>query len=223
VEELIEKNYKNVMGDIKKIDVIIILGCGADKQGVVSRITKERLDFFLEKKNKFSNMPILLSGRCSGLERNKPKITEAQAMKRYLVAKGINSTRIYLEMRSLDTVSNAIFSEKIVKKHKNWRHLLLITSDWHMKRALWIFKKVFNSLYYIYALSAPSPERDQKKRKLYEACLLVFAKRILSKIQPVKQGMDKMLQEIHPFYSHSGIAKKLLKEIIVERRRLFSK
>jgi len=102
-----------------KIDVIIILGCGADKQGTVSKITKERLDFFLERKNKFSDIPILLSGRCSGLERNKPKITEAQAMKRYLVAKGINPTRIYLEMKSLDTVSNAIFSEKIVKKHKN--------------------------------------------------------------------------------------------------------
>jgi len=208
---------------MRKIDIIIILGCGVDKQGIVSRITKERLDFFLEKKNKFLNIPILLSGRCSGLERNKPKITEAQAMKRYLATKGINPTQIYLEMRSLDTVSNAIFSKKIVKKHKNWRHLLLITSDWHMKRALWIFRKVFNSSYYIYTLSAPSQERDQKKRKLYEACLLVFAKRILNKIQPVKQGMEKMLQEIHPFYSNNEIAKKILKEIIVERRKLFSK
>ena len=223
MEELIEKNYKNIMGSIKKIDVIIILGCGVDKQGIVSRITRERLDFFLERKNKFSNIPILLSGRCSGLERDKPKITEAQAMKRYLVAKGINPTQIYLEIRSLDTVSNAIFSEKIVKKHKNWKHLLLITSDWHMKRTLWIFRKVFDNSYYIYALSAPSQERDQKKRKLYEAYLLVLAKRILRKIQPVKQGMNKMLQEIHPFYSNKEIAKKLLREIIAKRRRLFDK
>ena len=92
-----------------------------------------------------------------------------------------------------------------------------------MKRALWIFRKVFNSSYYIYALSAPSQERDQKKRKLYEACLLVLAKRILNKIQPVRQGMDKILQEIHPFYSNKEIAKKLLREIIIKRRRLFNK
>jgi len=144
-------------------------------------------------------------------------------MKRYLVAKGINPTQIYLEMRSLDTVSNAIFSEKIVKKHKNWRHLLLITSDWHMKRAMWIFRKVFNSSYCIYALSATSQEKDKKKRKLYETFLLAFAKRILNKIQPVKQGMNKILQEIHPFYSDNEIAKELLKEFIVERRRLFNK
>jgi uncharacterized SAM-binding protein YcdF (DUF218 family) len=207
---------------MRKIDIIIILGCGVDKQGVISRITKERLDFFLEKQNKFSDMPILLSGRCSGLEMNKSKITEAQAMKKYLVAKGINSTRIYLEIKSLDTVSNAVFSKKIVKKHKNWKHILLITSDWHMKRALWIFKKIFNNLYYIYTFSATSQEKDQKKRKLYEACLLVFAKRILNKIQPAKQGMEKMLQEIHPFYSNNEIAKKLLKEIITKRKRLFN-
>jgi len=205
---------------MKKIDVIIILGCGINEQGAVSKITKERLNVFLERKNKFSDIPILLSGCCSGLKRNKPKITEAQAMKKYLIAKGINPARIYLEMKSLDTVSNAIFSEKIVKKHKNWKHILLITSDWHMKRALWIFQRVFNNSYNIYAFSAASPEKDQKKRKLYEACLLVFAKRILNKIQPAKQGMDKMLQEIHPFYSHSGIAKKLLREIIVKRKRL---
>lgn len=208
---------------MKKIDVIIILGCGIDKQGTISRITKERLDIFLEKRNKFSDIPILLSGRCSGFEKNKPKITEAQAMKKYLVTRGINPTRIYLEMKSLDTVSNAIFSEEIVRRHKNWRHILLVTSDWHMKRTLWIFRKVFGSPYYIYVLSATSQERDRKKRKLYEACLLVFAKRILNKTRPAKQEMDKMLQEIHPFYSNNKMAKELLREVVIERRRLFSK
>jgi len=208
---------------MKKIDVIIILGCGINRQGTVSRITKERLDFFLEKKNKFSDIPILLSGRRSGFKKNKSKTTEAQAMKKYLVTRGINSTRIYLEMKSLDTVSNAIFSEKIVRRHKNWKHILLVTSDWHTKRALWIFRKVFSNPYYIYVLSAPSQERDRKKRKLYEDFLLIFAKRILNKIRPAKQEMSKMLQEIHPFYSNNEMAKELFREIIVKRRRLFSK
>jgi len=209
--------------NMRKIDVIIILGCGIDRQGAVSKITKERLDIFLKKKNKFSDIPILLSGRWSGFERNKPKITEAQAMKKYLVTRGINSARIYLEMKSLDTVSNAIFSEKIVRKHKNWRHILLVTSDWHTKRTLWIFRKVFGSPYYIYVLSATSQERDRKKRKLYEDYLLALAKRILSKARPTKQGMSKVLQEIHPFYSNNKMAKELLREVVVKRRRLFSK
>lgn len=208
---------------MKKIDVIIILGCGINKQGAVSRITKERLDFFLEKKNKFSDIPILLSGRWSGLKRNKSKITEAQAMKKYLVMRGINLTRIYLEMKSLDTVSNAVFSEKIVRKHKNWKRILLVTSDWHMKRALWIFQKVFNGSYCIDVLSVISQERDRKKKKLYEDFLLIFAKRILNKIQPTKQEMSKVLQEIHPFYSNNKMAKKLLREIVIKRKRLFDK
>jgi len=207
---------------MRKIDVMIILGGGIDKQGTISRVTKERLDIFLKKKNKFSDIPILLSGRWSGLKRDKPKITEAQAMKKYLLTKGINPARIYLEMKSLDTVGNAIFSKEIVRKHKNWRYILLVTSDWHMKRALWIFQKVFGSPHYIYVLSAISQERDRKKRKLYEDYLLAVAKTILSKARPTKQGMSKVLQEIHPFYSHNKMTKELLREVVVKRKRLLS-
>jgi uncharacterized SAM-binding protein YcdF (DUF218 family) len=207
---------------MRKIDVIIILGGGIDKLGTISKITKERLDIFLKEKNKFSDIPILLSGRWGGLKRDKPKITEAQAMQKYLVTKGINPARIYLEMKSLDTISNAIFSEEIIRKHKNWKHILLVTSDWHIKRALWIFQKVFGDSYYIHLLFTISQERHRKKRKLYEDCLLAITKKILSKARSTKQGMSKVLQEIHPFYSNSKAAKELLRKVVAKRRRLLS-
>jgi len=166
---------------MRKIDVIIILGGGIDDQGEISKVTKERLDRFLKENNKFADALILLSGRWGGLAklaRGMPEITEAQAMKEYLITKGINSKRICLEMKSLDTVSNAVFSKEIIERHKGWSKILLITSDWHMKRALWIFQKVFGRQYQIHTFSVTSDKKSDD-RKVCENYLLVVAKIIL--------------------------------------------
>lgn len=152
---------------MKKNEVIIILGGGVDKQGAVSTTTKERLDGFLKKRNNLSGISILLSGRWSGLAKDAPKITEAQSMKEYLIMKRVNPKRIYLETKSLDTLSNAVFSREIMKKHKSWKNVLLATSDWHMKRALWIFKKVFGRQYHIYAFRRRKARKESCTRTIY--------------------------------------------------------
>ena len=215
------------MGDLKNkimknIDVIIILGGGVNKQGVISKITQERLDGFLEKKNKFLGIPILLSGRWSVLAKNELKITEAQAMKKYLVVKGINPARIYLEIKSFDTMSNAIFSKKIIKKHKNWKNILLVTSRWHIKRAAWIFKKVFGKSYHIHLFPVISQDNNQRMRDIHENRLLSVAKKILNKFEATKRGTNKALRKIHQFYSHGKTVKKLFKKVINRRKRLSS-
>jgi len=206
------------MKNLKKIDIIIILGCGVDKGGKISRITQERLDFFIKNKEKFFNIPILLSGKCSGLKKDKPKITEVQVMKKYLMTKGIKSRNIYLEMKSLDTISNAIFSKKIIEKHKNWKNIILITSDWHMNRSLWIFKRVFGNSYSINSFSSVSDKKDKKYKKSSEDLLLIIAKKILNKIQSSNKKMDKIFQKIHPIYSKDKIAKDIAKEIVKKKK-----
>ncbi|MDP3093263.1 MAG: YdcF family protein [bacterium] len=120
---------------MKKIDVVIVLGGGIDRQGRILQAPKERLDGFLRNKEKFPGIPVLLSGRWSGLAKETPKITEAQAMKDYLVSKRVKTKRIYRETKSLDTISNAVFSKQVMEneKHRSWKRILLITSDWHMR------------------------------------------------------------------------------------------
>ncbi len=204
-----------------KIDVIIILGGGIDEQGKISKITKERLNGFLKEKNKFIKMPILLSSRWSGLMEIKPKITEAQAMKKYLIANGISASRFYSEDKSLDTVSNAIFSREIVAKHKNWKRILLVTSGWHMRRASWLFKEVFGHSYQIVVFPAMSEEKNMI-RNVQEVFLLAISKRIWKKIQSSNKKITEALLEFHPFYSKSSRIKKILKKVIPKRKELFT-
>jgi uncharacterized SAM-binding protein YcdF (DUF218 family) len=54
---------------------------------------------------------------------------------------GIAKERIVLEERSLNTWENAVYSAEITRK-RGWSRLLLVTSAFHMRRALGCFRKV---------------------------------------------------------------------------------
>lgn len=197
------------------IDAIIILGGGVGKKGNVLTSTKERLDEFLKHQN-FYNLPVILSGRWSGALKYAPKITEAQAMKNYLAAKGVNPKRLLQEEQSLDTISNAVFSKKIIQKH-SWKNILLLTSEGHIKRAVWIFRKIFGSDYKINPLPAKSKIKNSK-RLVYEKYLLAMTKRILKNN---KLTAPRELLKFHPFYSNSPQAKQLLKEAAAAHRDIY--
>ena len=57
----------------------------------------------------------------------------------YLVNSGLSDTRILVEKRSLDTFENALFGYQIARPRvgQKW---LLVTSSWHMPRALASFR-----------------------------------------------------------------------------------
>lgn len=64
-------------------------------------------------------------------------ITESRFMKEILVNRErINPLNIIEEDESTNTIENAVYSIPIIK---NFDHYILITSDFHMKRALTIF------------------------------------------------------------------------------------
>lgn len=46
-------------------------------------------------------------------------VTEAYLMKNWLVEKGINPNRIYIEDQPKDTVGNALYSVNILKKYRS--------------------------------------------------------------------------------------------------------
>lgn len=67
--------------------------------------------------------------------------SEAERGRRFYAQQGLPSQRLLLETRSRNTHENAVFSAALpgVDKTRPW---LLITSAWHMPRALGTFKKV---------------------------------------------------------------------------------
>lgn len=185
------------------LDVIIILGGGIGESGEMLASTKERLDEFLRQKDKFCGTPVILSGRHGFAIDYKPLKTEARAMRDYL-KKRCSSAKIYMEEKSLDTIGNAYFSKQIAARC-GWRNILVITSDYHIKRTRWIFRKIFNDGYKLKFLSAPSVKFKEKQEK--EKRVLVFTKKIWRRI-----GEQNPLEH-HPFYSQTPEAQRIMAEI----------
>jgi len=204
----------------RKIDVIVILGGGITAEGVLSSATKERLDKLLKTRDEMPLVPIIVSGCRSGFMKVAPSITEAKEMKKYLVKHGIESRLIITESESLDTISNAIFTRRIVERHLNWKKILLITSNWHMERALWVFKKILGKGYQIVPLSVASGKKIKEQRKNYEKYLLNIAKGFLKNTQIDSKELIGVLRTDHPFYSKSKKAQELLKAIAIHKEKM---
>ncbi len=122
-------------------DYIIILGALVNKNKV-SKSLKDRLDTcieYLEKTNK--DIKIVVSG---GKGRGED-ITEASAMKDYLISKGVDEDLIIAEEKSTTTKENFDFSKQIIEdiSHKKISDLNIkvITTDFHTLRSKIISQK----------------------------------------------------------------------------------
>ncbi|MGH7126273.1 MAG: YdcF family protein [Stellaceae bacterium] len=68
------------------------------------------------------------------------EMSEAEAMRRFFVARGVDPTRISLETRSRTTYENAVFAAEVARPQPGeaW---LLVTSAAHMPRAVGCFRR----------------------------------------------------------------------------------
>jgi len=123
-------------------DVLILLGGGANDQapdltgvGSPSDEALARIITAVRLQNQLQ-IPIIVSGGKVYINTQ----AEAQIVKRFLVDLGVPVARIIVEDQSRDTFENAIYSNRICKKN-NYRTPILVTSAYHMKRAVMSFKK----------------------------------------------------------------------------------
>jgi uncharacterized SAM-binding protein YcdF (DUF218 family) len=70
-------------------------------------------------------------------------IDESAASARYLVARGVEPSRVLLESWSLDTIGNAAFARLMHSDLRGWHRLLVVTSELHMARTRTIFEWIF--------------------------------------------------------------------------------
>ena len=71
----------------------------------------------------------------SGGQGDGENISEAEAMYRWLVAKGIEKERIYIEDRSTSTEENIAFSKQIIEENGLNLNIAIVTSEYHTYRA----------------------------------------------------------------------------------------
>lgn len=120
----------------RKSDCIIILGCQV-RGTTLSQFLKKRLDKGIELYNGgFADYILVSGGQGPGEE-----ITEAEAMKRYLLSQGIDENKIIIEDKSGNTMENLRYSKDVMNK-KQLNTAIVVSNKYHLKRASVMAKKV---------------------------------------------------------------------------------
>ncbi len=115
----------------REYDSIVVLGAGLSEGRNVSRTLRYRLDKAMEL-YELNTVPIVVSGGQGGDE----EVSEAFAMKEYLVAQGIPEGDIYLEDKSTSTEENFEFSKEVLDSMFTQDYEIVFTSnDFHISRA----------------------------------------------------------------------------------------
>lgn len=176
---------------------IIVLANEMDKDGNLNKESLSRaelaVDFY------FSNTSTYLI--TSGWDyRKDSSIYIGNVMKDYSIKLGVPTEKIITELNSRDTVGDAFFIKQNVIINRGWKNILVVTSDYHVKRASRIFKFIFGPKYNIKVIGSEGFENHEnqfsEKRSLES-----FEKTF----QNIKDGDDiriyKQLSTQHPFYN----------------------
>lgn len=131
--------FLNLFPVKKEPQTIIILGAGlfGDK---VPPLLAQRLDKGLAIYEKFNRKPVII---VSGGQGDDELISEAEAMARYLIDKGVPANSILLENKSRTTLENLIFSKEIMlAQGLEQDRVILVTNSFHALRAGIYMKQV---------------------------------------------------------------------------------
>lgn len=149
--------YNGSKTDDEKVDYLVILGAGLWGE-TPSLSLKQRLDESLDFIRKNPDTKIVLSGGMGPGE----TITEAEAMKRYLEERDVDSRLLIKEEKSTDTRENLQFTKELLKKldGKEKVKICLVTNNFHMFRAKLLAKscgfEVYGQPATLYPLLVPA-------------------------------------------------------------------
>jgi uncharacterized SAM-binding protein YcdF (DUF218 family) len=143
----LERTYPEIapVADMGAYDGAVVLG-GALESGALARDhtqpllndAAERMTAAYGLAQKYPRMQMVFTGGEGDFFGTGPSEAERAAI--FFKAMGLPAERFVFEDQSRNTYDNAVFTAKIagVNKQKNW---LLITSAWHMPRAIATFEK----------------------------------------------------------------------------------
>ena len=123
----------------KDFDYVIIHGAGLIRGEKVSKLLQDRLDKAIAVYRRDPTPPKLIP---SGGKGSDESLSEAEAMKRYLVEQGIPEEDILMEDQSKTTYENLKFSKDILDRQEGRKYTALVTSNYHVYRALRYCKQV---------------------------------------------------------------------------------
>ncbi len=160
MEILIIKDMGAKAGDDREYVVVL----GAQVRG--SRITKslrKRLDTAAQYLNENPDVQVI----CSGGQGRGEDLSEAEAMRGYLIEQGISENRIIVEDKSTSTYENLKFTRQLIDKNAK---IAIVTNNFHVHRAVHLAK----SLGYtdVEGIASPSDNRLLPNYMVREALAL---------------------------------------------------
>lgn len=119
-------------------DYLIVLGARLYGD-IPSPSLKYRLDIAIDNLNEYPTSKAIVSGGQGQDE----WIPEGQAMKKYMIEKGIKSERIIIEKESTNTMENIRFSLEMIAKENSsdYIDIIVVTNKYHIFRAKFLAKR----------------------------------------------------------------------------------
>lgn len=117
------------------IAYVVVFGAAVGRDGKPSAVLRHRLDAAMRWAKRRSSVRFLVTG---GLGHHPP--TEAEAMRRYLMDRGIPEGRILIEPQGQDTLSSSIRCIEILGRLRDVDCVVLCSSSFHVPRCRLIFR-----------------------------------------------------------------------------------
>lgn len=195
------------------------VGEGITAKGKPSRLTDAVADtaaYLI--KNNFVDQ-ILFAGGFGYRFKSRPPTTEAEAMRDRAISKGVNIEKIMIEPNSYDTVTNLYTSKKRIESIGGIKEITLIASWQHMYRTEVFANWIYGPNYKITTISSPDGiwgeemmNSIQAEKLSQEFALTIWRDNGI--IPGDHEGIYRVLQQTHPFYTPNPILSEKQREMM---------
>ncbi len=144
--------FIQIMPRRRRFDYVVIHGCGLADGERMTKLLSERVDKAIEIYRRSRVKPVIIPSGGQGADE---KLSEAQAMKDYLLAHGVPEEQILLEDRSATTRENLANSKALIDAREGKKRTALVSSNYHIYRCLRLAREVGLSCTGIGAKVAP--------------------------------------------------------------------
>ena len=191
-------------------DAIIVLSNLMDGESNLNLESKNRANLAFEIWNQQNCIPKLIT--MGSAYRNDTNVPISKSMANYLVDKlNVPKEQILSDVLSRDTVGDAFFSRYNFEKFFLKKKIIIITSDYHEKRAHSIFKFIYGENYKIH-FSVIETDLKKSKQKDETDSLDQFS----NTFNGIKSGDMNKIQNIllqnHPLYNGTINPQMTIKE-----------
>ena len=131
--------FIQIMPHRMDFDYVIIHGCGLADGERLTKLLSARVDRAIEIYRKCRIKPVIIP---SGGQGEDEKVSEAQAMKDYLLQHGVPEEHIVPEDRSATTRENLLNSKAIIDAMGGRKKTALVSSSYHIYRCLRLARSV---------------------------------------------------------------------------------